>query len=110
MTNPYNEALGATLIERSYRERIVLVGVSLPGSTDEDTDASLDELALLIDTAGADEAARLVQRRDSPDHTWYLGKGKAEEVREVCLAIDPETVVFDNELAPAQQDPCVSNR
>ncbi len=103
MSNPYNEALGATLIERSYRERIVLVGVSLPGSTDEDTEASLDELALLIDTAGADEAARLVQRRDAPDHTWYLGKGKAEELRELCLAVDADTVVFDNELAPAQQ-------
>src|SRR6478736_9321549 len=103
MSNPYNEALGATLIERSHRERIVLVGVSLPGSTDEDTDASLDELALLIDTAGADEAARLVQRRDAPDHTWYLGKGKAEELRELCLAVDADTVVFDNELAPAQQ-------
>jgi len=103
MSNPYNEALGATLIERSYRERIVLVGVSLPGSTDEDTEASLDELALLIDTAGADEAARLVQRRDAPDHTWYLGKGKAEELHELCLAVDADTVVFDNELAPAQQ-------
>jgi len=103
MSNPYNEALGATLIERSHRERIVLVGVSLPGSTDEDTDASLDELALLIDTAGADEAGRLVQRRDAPDHTWFLGKGKAEELRELCLAVDADTVVFDNELTPAQQ-------
>src|SRR3954453_23026753 len=103
MSNPYNEALGATLIERSHRERIVLVGVSLGGITDEDTDASLDELALLIDTAGADEAGRLTQRRDSPDHTWYVGKGKAEELRELCLAVDADTVVFDNELAPAQQ-------
>jgi GTP-binding protein HflX len=103
MSTPYNEALGSTLIERTVRERIVIVGVTLPGSTDEDTEASLDELALLIDTAGADEAGRLVQRRDSPDHTWYLGKGKAEELKELCLAVDADTVVFDNELAPAQQ-------
>jgi GTP-binding protein HflX len=103
MSTPYNEALGSTLIERTHRERIVLVGVTLPGVTDEDTEASLDELALLIDTAGADEAGRLVQRRDSPDHTWYLGKGKAEELRDLCLAVDADTVVFDNELAPAQQ-------
>ena len=103
MSNPYNEALGATLIERAIRERIVLVGVTLPGVSDEDTEASLDELALLIDTAGADEAGRLVQRRDAPDHTWYLGKGKAEELRDLCLAVDADTVVFDNELAPAQQ-------
>ena len=103
MNSPYNEALGATLIERSKRERIVLVGVTLPGHDDADTEAGLDELALLIDTAGADEAARVVQRRDSPDHTWYIGKGKAQELRDVCLAVDADTVVFDNELAPAQQ-------
>ncbi len=103
MSTPYDEALGSTLIERTRRERIVLVGVTFPGSTEDDTDASLDELALLIDTAGADEAGRMVQRRDSPDHTWYVGKGKAEELRELCLAVDADTVVFDNELAPAQQ-------
>ena len=40
MSNPYNEALGATLIERTIRERIVIVGVTFPGSDDEDTDAS----------------------------------------------------------------------
>jgi GTP-binding protein HflX len=103
MNTPYNEALGATLIERTKRERIVIVGVTLPGHTDDDTEASLDELSLLIDTAGADEAARVVQRRDSPDHTWFIGKGKAEELRDVCLAVDADTVVFDNELSPAQQ-------
>ena len=103
MTTPYNQALGATLIERTKRERIVLVGVTLPGHTDDDTEAGLDELALLIDTAGADEAGRMMQRRDSPDHTWYIGKGKAEELHELCLAVDADTVVFDNELSPAQQ-------
>ncbi len=103
MSTPYNEALGATLIDRTVREKIVLVGVTLPGSTEDDTDASLDELALLVDTAGADEVARLVQKRDSPDHTWYIGKGKAEELKHLCLELDADTVVFDNELAPAQQ-------
>ncbi len=103
MTTPYQEALGATLIERSKRERIVLVGVALKGQTDEAVEASLDELALLIDTAGADEAGRVTQRRDAPDHTWFIGKGKVDELREMCLAVDADTVVFDNELAPAQQ-------
>jgi GTPase len=103
VTTPYQEALGSTLIDRSIRERIVLVGVTLPGSDDERTDASLDELALLVDTAGADVVERLVQRRDAPDHTWYIGKGKAEELRQLCLALDADTVVFDTELSPAQQ-------
>jgi GTPase len=103
MSTPYNEALGATLIERTKREQIVLVGVTLAGHNDDDTDASLDELALLIDTAGADEAGRLSQRRDTPDHTWFIGKGKVDELKDMCLAVDADTVVFDNELAPAQQ-------
>jgi GTP-binding protein HflX len=103
VTNPYNEALGATLIERAVRERIVLVGVTFPGSDDEATEASLDELSALIDTAGADEVGRMVQRRDHADHTWFIGKGKATELHELCLAVDADTVVFDNELSPAQQ-------
>ena len=103
MSTPYNEALGATLIERTKRERIVLVGVTLSGHTDDDTDAGLDELALLIDTAGADEAGRMTQRRDSPDHTWFIGKGKVDELKDLCLAVDADTVVFDNDLSPAQQ-------
>ncbi|MET0577293.1 MAG: GTPase HflX, partial [Ilumatobacteraceae bacterium] len=103
MTTPYNEALAATLIDRTIRERIVLVAVAGPRDDDESVDASLDELALLIDTAGADEVGRMVQRRDSPDHTWYIGKGKAEELHQLCLAVDADTVVFDNELSPRQQ-------
>jgi GTP-binding protein HflX len=79
------------------------VGVTLPGHTEHDTEAGLDELALLIDTAGADEVGRLVQRRDTPDHTWYIGKGKADELKDLCLEVDADTVVFDNDLAPAQQ-------
>lgn len=100
---PYNEALAGTLIDRTIREKIVLVAVALPGDTDESVDASLNELALLVDTAGADEVARLVQRRPAPDHTWYIGKGKVEELKELCLALDADTVVFDNELKPSQQ-------
>ncbi|MAT06649.1 MAG: GTPase HflX [Acidimicrobiaceae bacterium] len=103
MSTPYQEALGATLIDRTIREKIVLVAVALPDQTDERVDQSLDELELLVDTAGADVVGRVVQRRDAPDHTWYIGKGKVDELKELCLAVDADTVVFDNELAPAQQ-------
>ena len=92
-----------SLIERAFREKIVLVGMTTPPETSEDTEASLDELELLVDTAGADVVSRLVQRRDAPDHTWYIGKGKAEELKQICLAVDADTVVFDNELTPGQQ-------
>ena len=92
-----------SLIERSFREKIVLVGVITPGTTQDEVDAHLDELALLVDTAGADVMARVVQRRDAPDPATYVGKGKAEELHQVSLAVDADTVVFDDELSPAQQ-------
>ena len=91
------------LIERSFREKIVLVGVTIPPESPAETEAGLDELSLLVDTAGADEVARVVQRRAAPDPPTYVGKGKAEELREVALETDCDTVVFDNELTPAQQ-------
>ncbi|BAN03014.1 GTPase HflX [Ilumatobacter coccineus] len=103
MSTPYEEALAGTLIDRTIREKIVLVAVALPGDDEEMVEASLDELALLVDTAGADEVARVIQKRDAPDHTWYIGKGKVDELKELCLALDVDTVVFDNELAPSQQ-------
>ncbi len=98
-----NDALTDTLISREGREKIVLVGVALGGDHLDDIEASLDELAQLVDTAGADEAARVVQRRDRPDPATYVGKGKVDELREVSLSVDSDTVVFDNELTPAQQ-------
>ncbi|TMK88908.1 MAG: GTPase HflX [Actinobacteria bacterium] len=91
-----------SLIERVIRERIVLVGVTIPPETVDDTEAHLDELALLVDTAGADVAERVLQRRESPDPATYIGKGKAEELRQVSLEVDADTVVFDDELSPAQ--------
>ncbi len=90
------------LIDRAQREKLVLVGVAIAPKTLDEADAGLDELAQLVDTAGAQESARVLQRRDSPDITTYVGKGKAEELREVSLAVDSDTVVFDTELSPAQ--------
>jgi GTP-binding protein HflX len=91
-----------SLIERGRRERIILVGVAIPPATLDQAETSLDELAALIDTAGADEADRVLQRRDAPDPATFVGKGKAEELRDLSYAVDADTVVFDEELTPAQ--------
>ncbi|CAA9213642.1 MAG: Ribosome LSU-associated GTP-binding protein HflX [uncultured Acidimicrobiales bacterium] len=91
------------LIERSFRERIVLCGVTIPPERPDDTEAHLDELELLVDTAGADVLARVLARRQTPDPATFVGKGKAEELREVSLEVDSDTVVFDSDLSPAQQ-------
>ena len=90
-------------IERVFREQIVLVGVTLGSADPARTDADLDELSQLIDTAGADEVGRLVQRRKAPDPSTFVGKGKVDEILEVCQRVDADTVVFDDELSPAQQ-------
>ncbi len=91
------------LIDRTFRERIVIVGVTLAGGDQEQTAADLDELALLVDTAGADVVGRIEQRRATPDPATYLGKGKAAELADLAVATDCDTVVFDDELSPAQQ-------
>ena len=101
--SPTESAFTDTLISREVRERIILVGVTFPHGTKAATEAGLDELALLVDTAGADVAGRITQRRASPDSATYLGKGKAEELLSICLEVDADTVVFDDDLSPAQQ-------
>ena len=92
-----------TLIDRSFREKIVLVGVAFGRGNTDEVEEYLDELALLVDTAGADVEARVLQRRDAPDPATYVGKGKAEELHDISETVDADTVVFDDELTPAQQ-------
>ena len=91
------------LIDRAFREQIVLVGVQLAERTADEVDANLDELERLVDTAGADPVDRIVQRRDAPDPATFVGRGKADEILDASLEHDADTVVFDDELTPAQQ-------
>lgn len=90
-------------IERTFREKIVIVGVTVPPETQEKTESCLDELAQLVDTAGADVVARVQQTRKTINAATFVGKGKVEEIRRICEAQDADTVVFDDELTPAQQ-------
>src|SRR6185295_12144760 len=66
-------------------------------------EASLDELALLAHTAGADVVGRTVQRLDNPHTATYIGKGKLEEIVAEREAADYSLVIFDDELSPSQQ-------
>jgi GTP-binding protein HflX len=95
-TNRQRRRLTATEIDLGVvRQRALLVGTT--------TDTSLDELALLADTAGAEVVHRELQRRPTPDPATYIGKGKADELREAAVALDVDVVIFDDELTPAQQ-------
>lgn len=81
----------------------ILVGTGYGMATTEDAEASLEELARLADTAGAEPVAIELQRRPTPDPRLYVGKGKAQEIRELAEALDVDVVIFDDELSPAQQ-------
>ena len=86
--------------ESVAREAVVLVGVLLPDRSADDN--PLDELDGLARTAGARIAGQLLQRRDTPDMTTYLGKGKVDELKTLVQATDADAVIFDNDLTPAQ--------
>ena len=81
-------------------EQAVLVGVFLDAPIDPAQ--PLAELAGLAATAGARVVGELTQRRERPDQTTYLGKGKVEELRGVVEHHDADIVIFDNDLSPAQ--------
>ncbi|WP_374673534.1 GTPase HflX [Ideonella sp.] len=81
--------------------RAVLVGVDLgPGSS---FDPSLDELALLAESAGDEPVARVLAKRKSPDPALFVGSGKADEIKLLVQAHQAHGVIFDQALSPAQQ-------
>ena len=83
------------------QKRAILVGVVLPGAQ-RDLDDPLDELRGLAKTAGVKEVGRLVQNRQWPDATTFLGKGKVEELKQLVSLQRADTVIFDNNLSPGQ--------
>jgi len=83
-------------------ERVFLVGVELKSDAAADLVESLDELAELARTAGGEIAGTGHQKLESPNAATYIGKGKAEELAEFCRQNDIDTVIFDDELSPAQ--------
>ena len=96
--------LTATEVDLEVTEQTaILVGTGYGMATTEEAEASLEELARLADTAGAEPLAIELQRRPTPDPRLYVGKGKAQEIRELAEALDVDVVIFDDELSPAQQ-------
>ena len=83
-------------------ERVFIVGVQLKGDDTWRIDESLDELAELVGTAGGEVAGRGTQRLDKVNAATFIGPGKAREFAEQCKEAGVDTVVFDEELTPAQ--------
>ena len=94
------------ITEVEYRqvrmENVVLVGIYSTGAQ-VDAENSLRELAALAETAGSVVLDGMLQRRPHPDPATYVGRGKAEELRDVVNAVGADTVIADTELAPSQR-------
>ncbi len=83
-------------------EKVVLIGLWSSGTL-TDAENSLRELAALAETAGAQVLDGMIQRRAMPDSTSFLGKGKAQELRDLVKGLGADTVIADAELAPSQR-------
>jgi GTP-binding protein HflX len=83
-------------------ERVVLAGLWTSGTT-TDAENSLRELASLAETAGSEVLDGVLQRREHPDPSTFLGSGKAEELRGLVAGSGADTVVCDGELSPSQR-------
>ena len=81
--------------------RAVLVGVDL--GRGQGFDPTLDELALLAESAGDEVVARVIARRGAPDPALFVGSGKADEIKMLVVGHDADGVLFDQALSPAQQ-------
>ena len=86
------------------KERAVLAGLSAASMDEHErsTDISMDELAALVETAGGEAVATLIQNRPAPDPRSFIGDGKVRELKELIEANECTLAVFDNELSPSQ--------
>ena len=86
------------------KERAILAGLAALSMDEHErsTDISLEELAALVETAGGETVATLLQNRPTPDPRSFLGDGKVQEMKALIEANDCDLAVFDNELSPSQ--------
>ena len=94
------KALVATANHRI--ERVFLVGVELKSHPVSEVRESMEELAQLSTTAGAEVMGQATQKLETPSAGTFIGSGKADELAKHCQSLDVDTVVFDDELSPAQ--------
>lgn len=86
------------------KERAILAGLSASSMPENErsSDASMEELGALVETAGGEVVAMVTQSRPSPDPRSFIGEGKIREMKELVEANECDLAVFDNELSPSQ--------
>jgi GTP-binding protein HflX len=87
--------------EIANMERVLIIGVELDTDT-IDIENSLDELEELVKAAGGVVVSRVIQKKESINAAYFIGTGKAEEIKNYCEELDITTVVFNDELSGAQ--------
>ena len=86
------------------KERAVLAGLAAASMDvhERSSDVTMDELAALVETAGGEVTATMIQARPTPDPRTFLGDGKVQELKQLIEANECDLAVFDNELSPSQ--------
>lgn len=84
------------------KEKVLLVGIYGLSSEKYQAEEHLEELALLTDTAGGIPVAKVLQQRNRPDVSSYVGKGKLTELKGQISALGAKTIIFDDDLSPTQ--------
>lgn len=84
------------------QERAVLVGVITANESDERAKEYLEELAFLVETAGAKTEKVFTQKLQKPDRATFVGSGRLEDIKAYVKAEEIDMVVFDDELTPSQ--------
>ena len=87
---------------RAEKERAIIIGIATREQDPDQVEEFLDELAFLVDTAGAIPAGRFVQKMEVPNSRTYIGKGKLDQIREYVQTHEIDIAVFDDELSASQ--------
>ena len=82
-------------MEEKHLTRAILIGAD---TGEYDAESSMDELSELAKTAGAEELARVLQKREAYQPATVIGEGKLAEVKELCGSLGAELLIFDCEL------------
>jgi GTP-binding protein HflX len=85
------------------KERAILVGLQLVSQSETEVKNSLSELELLLQTAGGQAVAKVIQKKEAPSPRTYIGSGKAQELSAMAKKLKADMIVFDDELSPTQQ-------
>lgn len=86
---------------KQEKERVVLVGCQT-SDDEQGFQYSMDELSSLTKTAHGEVLAFLTQKRERPDHSTYIGKGKVQELKALVEEVEANVVIFNDELSPSQ--------